>query len=419
MGDYRLRPGITVNAGLRWEYEAPFTEASDRLANLDVAADFSAATAVTAGQASRSLLRPDRVGLQPRVALSWRPRLSSTLVLRGSYGLYRNLGTYQSLALLLAQQPPFARALSVQDSADTPLRLADPFSEPRPVLSHTVAIDPRYKPGYLHSWQVTAQRELPGGLSATAGYFGDRGTHLMQAFVPGDATFVYITSGARSDRHAGMFTIRRRLHNGFAAGIEYTLSNATDNVSTFNNRSITPASLVLAEDWRNLAAERGPSSFDQRHRVEAQAQYDMWFGVRIDVNTAWSSGLPFTPIVFAPVGETALVGVRPRLTGVSPKPVVEGSYANDAAYAVPAPGTFGDAGRNSIRGPSQFSLDVSASRLFQLPHRLRIEWRIDARNLLNHVTFSSIDTIVGSPRFGRPTRANAMRRIVTSVQFRF
>jgi hypothetical protein len=83
------------------------------------------------------------------------------------------------------------------------------------------------------------------------------------------------------------------------------------------------------------------------------------------------------------------------------------------------PGTLGDAGRNSIRGPSQFSLDLSASRLFQLPRRLRVEWRIDARNVLNRATFSSINAIVGSPQFGRPTRANAMRTIVTTVQFRF
>jgi hypothetical protein len=286
-------------------------------------------------------------------------------------------------------------------------------------MAHTVAVDPGYRAGFLHSWQITAERELPGGLSTIVGYFGDRGTHLMQAFVPGDATFVYITSGARSDRHAGTFTIRRRLHRGFAAAVEYAISTAADNASTFSNRSITPAALVLAENWRNLAAERGPSPFDQRHRVAAQAQADVAFGVRVDMTLTWGSGLPFTPIVFVPIGGTALVGVRPRLTGVSSAPVIDGTYANDAAYAVPAPGTFGDAGRNSIRGPSQFSLDLSVSRLFQLPRRLRVEWRIDARNVLNRVTFSSIDTTVGSPRFGRPTRANAMRRIVTSLQFRF
>jgi hypothetical protein len=398
MGDFRLRPGITLNAGLRWEYESPFTERADRLS---------------------SRLRPDRSGLQPRIALSWRPRLSSSLVFRGGYGLYRNLGTYQSLALLLAQQPPFARAFSVQHGADTPLTLANPFPGSLPAATQTVAIDPEYKAGFVHSWQLTVQRELPASLTVSAGYFGDRGTQLMQAFVPEAATYVYIMSGARSDRHAGTFTIRRRLHNGFTAGLEYALSKATDNASTFNNRSITPASLVLAENWRDMAAERGPSSFDQRHRLTAQAQYTTRFGMRVDTSLTWGSGLPFTPVVFAPVGRTGLVGVRAALTGVSSSPVVEGTFANEAAYAPPAPGALGDAGRNSIRGPSQFSLDMSASRLFQLPRRLRIEWKIEARNVLNRVTFSSINTTVGSPQFGRPTRANAMRQLVTSIQFGF
>jgi hypothetical protein len=340
-------------------------------------------------------------------------------VFRGGYGLYRNLGTYQSLALLLAQQPPFARAFSVQHGVETPLTLANPFPEVVPAAAHTVEIDPQYKAGFVHSWQLAVQRELSGALTVSAGYFGDRGTHLMQAFVPDAATYVYITSGARSERHAGTLTVRRRLHNGFIAGVEYTLSKATDNASTFSNRSITPSSLVLAEHWRNMAAERGPSSFDQRHRVSGQAQYTTRFGMRVDAIATWGSGLPFTPMVFATVGRTGLVGVRPRLTGVSPEPVVAGTYANEAAYAPPLPGTLGDAGRNSIRGPSQFSLDLSASRLFQLPRRLRVEWRIDARNVLNRVTFSSINTTVGSPQFGRPTRASAMRTIVTPVQFLF
>lgn len=398
MADYRWRPGITLNAGIRWEYESPFTERADRLAGR---------------------LNPDRSGVQPRVAVSWRPRLASSLVFRGGYGLYRNLGTYQSLALLLAQQPPFARAFSVQHSAETPLSLATPFPESVPAATHTAEIDPRYKAGFVHSWQLTAQRELPGMLTMTAGYFGDRGTHLMQAYVPDAGTYVYITSGGRSDRHAGTLTLRRRLQNGLAAGLEYTLSKATDNASTFSNRAITPAALVLAENWRDLDAERGPSSFDQRHRVVAQAQYTTGFGMRVDTNLTWGSGLPFTPMVFTPVGATGLVGVRPRLTGVSPRPVAAGTYANEAAYAPPLPGTFGDAGRNSIRGPSQVFLDLSVSRLFQLPKRLRVEWRIDAQNVLNRVTFSAIGTTVGSPQFGRPTRANAMRRLVTNVQVRF
>ena len=131
------------------------------------------------------------------------------------------------------------------------------------------------------------------------------------------------------------------------------------------------------------------------------------------------SGLPYTPVFFATVTGTGHVGVRPRLTGVSPGPIVSGSYANPAAYAAPLPGTWGDAGRDSIRGPAQFSLDGSAARVFRLSGRVNAEWRVAATNLLNRVTFSTIETVVTSPQFGRPTLANPMRALRMTVRLRF
>jgi hypothetical protein len=142
-------------------------------------------------------------------------------------------------------------------------------------------------------------------------------------------------------------------------------------------------------------------------------------GWTADLQLNAGSGMPFTPVTFAAVAGTGFVGVRPRLTGVSPEPAEAGSYANPDAYAAPLPGTWGNAGRHSIRGPSQFSLNMAVSKSFELPRRLRLEWRLNVTNLLNRVTFSAINTTVGSPQFGRPTRANAMRRIHTGFLFGF
>jgi hypothetical protein len=383
------------------------------------------------------------------VGLSWRPNLTSSLVIRGGYGVYRNLGTYQSLAQLLAQQPPFSRAFNLQSGAETPLTLANPFPASTPTNTHTVGIDLDFRPASVHSWQIAAQRDFPASMTVSVGYFGDRGVHLVQAFLPntepGGAVescsgcpsgFVYVTSTGTSGRHAMELTVRRRLRNGFTAGVQYTLSKATDDAATFNNRSISPASLVIAQDWRDLGAERGPSSFDQRHRVSVEVQYATGMGLTggslarslkgsllrnwtIATQLDAGSGMPFTPVLFRVVGGTGFVGVRPRLTGVSAAPTSPGSYANADAYAEPLPGTWGDAGRHSIRGPSRFSLNLAISRSFQFPNRLRLEWRINATNVLNRVTFSAINTTVTSPQFGRPTRADAMRRITTSIRFGF
>jgi Carboxypeptidase regulatory-like domain len=456
--DWRLTPGLTLNLGVRWEYEAPFTETSNGLVNLDVAPAFTAISPVvatnpvgslTGSTYPASLLRPDRRGVQPRLAASWRPVLGSSFIVRTSYGIYRNLGVYQPLAILLTQQPPISNTFALQNSLETPLTLANPFPASLPTTSNTFAVDPDFRPGYAHTWQVSAQRDLPASLTVIAAYLGARGSQLMQAFLPNTypagaenpcpdcpSGFVYVTSTGSSVRNAGQFTVRRRLHHGLTATVQYTIAKSTDDAATFSNTSVTPSSIAVAQDWLNLSAERGPSSFDQRHLVSVQFQYTTGMGiaagtlvdgVRGVLFKDWTitsqlnagSGLPLTPISFLTVAGTGFVGVRPRLTGVSPDAEPPGYYANPDAYAAPLPATWGDAGRNSIRGPSQFSLDMSVSRVFRLGGSWNLEWRVAATNVLNRVTFSTIDTVVTSPQFGLPTVANPMRRIQTSFRLRF
>ena len=424
--DWRLS-GLTLNLGVRWEYEAPFTEAHGRLA---------------------ARLRPDRHGFEPRLAASWRPVLGSSLVLRGSYGRYRNLGIYQPLALLLAQQPPFSRTFSVQNGPLTPLTLANPFPSSLPSTT-TFAVDPDLRAGYAHSWQASAQRDLPASLTVILAYLGAKGSHLMQASLPNTypdgaanpcstcpSGFVYVTSAGSSLRNAAQFTIRRRLHSGLTASLQYTVAKSTDDAATFSSSAVTPRSLAIAQDWLDLEAERGPSSFDQRHLVAAQFQYTTGVGLTggtlvdgvwgallkdwtIGMQLTAGTGLPFTPVSFVAVAGTGFVGVRPHLTGVPPGPAPPGAYANPAAYTAPLPGTWGNAGRNSIRGPGQFSLDMSVARVFRLRGRLNLEGRVAATNVLNRVTFASINSVVSSPQFGRPTLANPMRRLQTTLRLRF
>jgi len=131
------------------------------------------------------------------------------------------------------------------------------------------------------------------------------------------------------------------------------------------------------------------------------------------------TGLPLTPIVFRAIAGTGVVGVRPSLTGVPATPVLAGTYVNPDAFIAPASGTWGNAGRNSIRGPATFSLDMTVARTFRLNQRARLEWRVAATNALNRVTFGSIGTVISTPQFGLPTSANAMRRIQSTFRLSF
>ena len=215
----------------------------------------------------------------------------SSLVVRGGYGIYRNQSVYQSIAMLLAQQPPLSTTASAADvrgaAADAGDRLSDACRRRRSTRSR---VDPAFRVGSAHNWQASVQRDLPSSLTVIATYLGSRGTHLMQEFLPNTypvgavnpcptcpSGFVYLTSNGTSLRNAGQVQLRRRLRNGFTASGQYTLAKATDNATAFGGASL--AGSAIAQDWRDLDAEQAPSNFDQRHQFTAQAQYTTGAGI--------------------------------------------------------------------------------------------------------------------------------------------
>ena len=132
------------------------------------------------------------------------------------------------------------------------------------------------------------------------------------------------------------------------------------------------------------------------------------------------SGLPLTPYYLATTRGTGYAGaIRATLTGASTENIPDGFYLNPAAYTAPAPGTWGNAGRNSGRGPAQFSLNAGITRTFPWGNRINLDYRIDATNVLNRVTYSTVNTLIGNTQFGLPNNANQMRRIQTSLRVRF
>lgn len=454
--DWRVSPSLTVNAGVRWEYEAPLVERLGRLVNLDVAPGFAAIDpvvaaspigALTGASYPDSLVRPDKRGVQPRLGVAWRPVAGSSLVVRAGYGIYRNTSVYQSIATFMAQQPPLSKSYSVQNSAANPLTLAG-FPTLAGAAPNTFAVDPDFRVGYAHNWQASMQRDLPGSLTVLATYLGTKGSHLMQEFLPNTypqgaanpcpscpAGFVYLTSNGSSSRHAGQLQVRRRLRNGLTATLQYTLAKAEDDAAAFLGASLNGS--AIAQDWLDLDAETARSNFDQRHQVAAQFQYTTGVGVTGGALTGgmagsllrgWTltaqltagSGLPLTPLYLAPVSGTGVTGtIRAQLTGAPVDERPDGFYANPAAYAAPAPGSWGNAGRNSITGPSQFNLNAGIRRLFPWGDRMNVEWGLDATNVLNRVTYSSVNMLAGSPQFGLPSRANTMRKIQSVLRFRF
>ena len=110
--------------------------------------------------------------------------------------------------------------------------------------------------------------------------------------------------------------------------------------------------------------------------------------------------------------------LRPDANGAI-DPAASDFFLNPAAYSAPAPGRWGNAGRNSITGPAQFGLNLGLARTFTWGARLNLDWRIDAANVLNRVTYAGVNTMFSSPQFGLANRANAMRKLQTSLRLRF
>jgi hypothetical protein len=443
--DWRIAPRFSLILGLRWDYATPVTELYNRLANLDIAPGYSAVTAVEAGQASRSLIRPD-LNISPRLGFAWRPLTNGSLVVRGGYGVYYNTSVYNLIAGNMAQQPPFARALSVASSAANPLSLQNGFLAASQTLTNTYAVDPNYRIGYAQSWSLTVQHDLPFSFFGTAGYLGTKGTRLDQQFIPNSVApgaaesalphgFIYETSGGNSIYHAAQFQLNRRFHSGVMAHAAYQFSKSIDNAGTGGRgQGNTP----VAQDWLDLAAERALSSFDARHNLGMQLQYSTGMGTAggtlvngwkgalmkdwtVSGNISLRSGSPFTATVGgnrSQVGGTAVSNmVRASATGLPVE--VSGMLFNTAAFTEPAAGEWGNAGRNTIPGPTTFSLDGSLGRVFRLGERRNIDLQFQAQNVLNRVTITSWGTVLSSSNYGLAAAAAGMRKLTINLRFRF
>jgi hypothetical protein len=392
------------------------------------------------------------------------------MVVRAGYGIYVDTSVYLTSAQLMAQQAPLSKSLSVADSPTCPLTLADGFRDCAGITADTFALDPNFRVGYAQNWRLSVQRDLPAAIVMTGTYLGTKGTHGPQEFLPntypvGAANpcplcavgFTYRASGGNSIRHAAELQLRRRLRSGFTATLDYVFAKAIDDDSDLGGQghaaastttggnspgataasSATTAAPTIAQNWLDLRAERSRSSFDQRHLLKFNFQYTSgmglhggtllngWRGTLLKQWTVASqfsvgSGLPETPIYLAAVPGTGVTGtIRPNRTAAPLYLGSGGYFLNSAAYTAPAAGQWGTAGRNSITGPGQLSLDSSLARTFRLRDPLNLDVRFDATNLLNHVNFTAWNTVLNSTTFGLPTSSNPMRSLQITGRLRF
>jgi hypothetical protein len=466
--DWRVNAKWTFNLGLRYEYVGPYTEANNRLANIDHNANFTAVKEVFPGQVgpisgqrfSSSLVNPDRNNFAPRIGIAW--KAAKKTVVRAGYGINFNTGAYSNFVQTLAFQPPFTftqtNAATLGTGLPGMLQVQNAFPAPAVgALTNNYAVDSNYRLGYAQTWNANIQQDLGHNITMNLNYTGTKGTHLDEltapnrtatgVLVPNVQPYNFLTSLGDSIYHGGTLNLRRRFNHGWSLNGSYTFSKSIDNAS-----GVGGAANIVAQNALDLAAERGPSSFDERHKFNTSLTYELPFGTNkkllagkgfankafgnwtMNSNFSANSGAPLTIHVlgnFSDVarGSNGTLRANP-VTGV---PVYASSqtltsYLNNAflktigalaPFTVPATGTYGTLGRNTVRGPGSWDLDSSISKNFPLKESRAIDFRASFSNILNHARWTSIDSNLGSPTFGQVVGIGGMRHIQFNMSFRF
>ena len=438
--NWRLLSNLTVNLGLRYEYNSPPSDRFDH-ANLF---DVETATLVGVGQQGipRGGYEPDRNNFAPRIGLSWSPFDGGRTVLRAGYGVY-----YDQSALAVANglyfNAPFFIFNLFFPSEFSLLTLDDPFpagfgfSLPGSGITYQRDL----KTTYQQQWSVDLQQELQRDLLLGVSYVGSKGTNLVGARdlnqplpssdpdnprpLPQFADINQLESSGNSTYHALQIRLQQRLSSGLMFLASYSWSHSIDSSSTLFPSA---GDANFPQDSFNLRAEKGRSNFDIRHRLSFNYSYDLPFGRgrRILPNlgglgnfilSGWQtngivtlqSGYPFTPILLADNSNTgtSLLGVgagdRPHLVS-NPKPANPGpdGWVDATAFALPPFGSFGNAGRNILTGPGFRNMDFSLLKTMKLTEDWNLQFRAEFFNLFNHPNFDLPNPTVDSPlTFGR------------------
>jgi hypothetical protein len=481
--EWKMRANLTLNLGVRYEYVSPLTEENNRIANLGLSPGVlnpalplgpTPVTLIQPGSAGlpASLVRPDRNNFAPRFGFAWKP--FSRTVVRGGYGINYNTGAYQGIAQQLALQPPFATTATNIQTAPGELTLQNGFPA-QTGITNDYAVNPNYRMGYVQIRNLDIQQQIRPTLLLNIDYTGTKGSDLDILEAPnrtatgirisGVDAFTYENSVADSEANAGSVRLRKRLARGFSIGGTYTFSKALDDASSIGAGATSGASTPglgaggtgaagstattnagasnVAQNPFNLSAERGLSSFNQTHKFTADYLLELPFGHDkrwLTGNTAWravlgdwqwsgdwtiASGLPFTPRILGDVNDVNAGTngtLRPDLVPGQSVSLANPSireWFNTAAFVAPPAGQYGNARRNSIIGPGTRVFDMAFTKLVPLKESRMLEFRAQATNIFNIPNYSSIDTSVTSPTFGRVTAVGAMRQFTMTARFRF
>ncbi|MDQ3816732.1 MAG: TonB-dependent receptor, partial [Acidobacteriota bacterium] len=451
--NYKVRKNLTLELGLRYDWNMSPTERYDRFVNFVPATD----SLVEVNHGIAPVYKTNNKNWQPRVGFAWDPWGDGKTSIRAAYAVLVDQPV-TNLVTGLASNPPFANPVALPSRL--PAGVVATFSNLNVLAAPGTSLSPNatdlgFDNAYVQSWNVNFQREVLRGVGVTIGYFGSKGTHLRlsrninqilpnglrpfpalstSSLISPGVTLLNITERegtGNSSYNALWATAQKRLGHGLQFNASYTFSKSID----YNSQS---SQGVTLQDSYNIRGDRGLSDFDARHRFVVSGLYEFPFrgnrlkeGWEVTMITQAQSGnsglLTSGGVTLATAVNanslTGLATLRPDVRGpvqlvrspnqwfnnlvCDPRP--GGSCPSGAVFALPVSVTgtttvyhFGSLGRNVIIGPTFNNTDFSIIKNTNLTEKVRMQFRAEFFDIFNHANFGQPGRVaqVGSTSFG-------------------
>ena len=443
----------------------------------------------------RSLWNAYNKGFQPRVGVAWDVNGDGKTALRGGFGRFMSRSNVIEDVLRLSGNPPWTKVVNSNWGGSTANLADDPtfrsLDTINPGLINAVAgvsnttgfnaVDENFRPPESWQWNITVSREILKDTVAEVSYIGNHGSHIwrrgvavndvnpskravvVQAFTTGNPNLTNIVNASRvfpnlgpitmsestgtSDYKALQVWLNRRFTNRLSWQVAYTWSHATSDVPLTSFTSSTT-------DPFDFSRDQGDSDLDRRHMLVANAVYGLptfkkWGSLASNILGDWQlngivtllSGIPLEVVTNVNPNYVGLAstpgngGYRPNLVPGVPI-YLHGAdktvFLNPAAFALPAPGTFGNLRRGFVRQPGVNSVDFSLNKNWKVKERYGLQFRAEMFNLFNHTNFNGFDAGMGAGfnaagqftgftngNFGKLNTDRGPRNIQFGIKFNF
>ncbi|MBI3681195.1 MAG: TonB-dependent receptor [Acidobacteria bacterium] len=470
--DWRLRPNLSLNLGLRYEHQSPWRERGGS----EGVFDFSIpglrlmrdpgeygfnirSPLIQTGGLGDGVFFEQRKNFAPRVGFAY--SATGKTVLRGGFGLFYAMNQGNDTIAMSANPGAFV-TISLTNTPGRVPRLLDTLFDPPAQASLAAGglvnfVDRERKTPYLMQWNLNIQRELPSGFLLEIGYVGSVGRQLVgrtdwnaaPLLQSGDprtlpqrrpypqwSNIWQFFGGENSNYNALTASLERRFARGFTLLANYTFARSFDTYSSSIDDGSSPHHIP-----NNRRLDHGLSAFDVRHRLAMSGIWELPLGkgkryanaggLAGRLVSGWQingilqsqTGIPFSILVGGDRSNTGvLASQRPNRIGDGVLP--RGSrtpqrWFDTTAYLINPVNTYGNAGRSTVWQDGVISFDGSLFKNNLIGERYNLQFRLEIFNMLNTENFFRPGQSINGANFGVVTAVGAAREIQLALRFVF